>query len=122
MHGLSIIIPTMIIFCLSNMTEEIFDMNRTARNYQLILLFVLQTLLLFLFSTDYLTHLVQRQIFFWFCNITIHVTRKRIGDISMDSSVIIAIWLLYIIILELILYVNHRAKAKLFLQMKMISM
>lgn len=101
---------------------ETFDMNTEARNTKMILLFILQILVLFLFATDYLTHLVQRQIFFWFSNIIILVTRKQIGDVAMESSVVIGIWFLYIITLESILYVNHRAKAKLFLQMKMISM
>ena len=111
----------MVLFCISYTTET-FEMDIEARNAQKVLFFGQQILLQFLFPIDYLTHLVYRHIFIWFCTIMMLVKSKEIGDIYMPIAMVLVIFLMYIITLESILYVNHRAKAKLFLQMKMISM
>ena len=119
--SLSIIIPTLIIVFLSYQTES-FNLDKDSRNFQLWLLSIESFVLVIIFPIDYLIHLIIRQSFYWLCFIYTMTKRVQYNENVTSPAGIICVTFCYVMILEFIVYINHKAKAKLFMQLKMSAM
>lgn len=118
--GLSLMVPSLIIVYLSYLTEKRDDMDTHSRNVQLWLIMWEQFILSNLMSVDYLTHLIQRNVFFWSVMLLIIIERQKLDENNIYAA--LGATLSLNVAFETILYINHRAKAKLFMQMKVMTL
>ena len=119
--GMSIIAPSVIIMFISYMTDALFVMDNRERNVQALLYCVYQIILTHFMPIDFLPHLIQRQVFWWVCNGIVMINPLGKGESSMSPAFIISLGSLFILANEAILYFNHKAKAKLFMQIKVMA-
>ena len=119
--GMSIIVPSVIVMFISYMTDEIFVMDNRERNVQALLYCVWQIILTHFMSIDFIPHLIQRQVFWLICNGIVMINPKDKGESNMSPAFIITLGLLFVLSNEAILYFNHKAKAKLFMQIKVMA-
>ena len=71
-------------------------------------------------SVDYLTHLIQRNVYFWSVMLLIMIERSKLEENNLYAA--IGSTLFFSIAFETIVYINHRAKAKLFMQIKVMTL
>ena len=64
-------------------------------------------------SVDYLTHLILRNLWFWPCMLIILVERSKTEEFHLLSG--FSFTTFFNVAFETIIYINHRAKAKLFM-------
>ena len=119
--GMSIIAPSVVIMFISYMTDALFVMDNRERNVQALLYCVYQIILTHFMPIDFLPHLIQRQVFWWVCNGIVMINPLGKGESSMSPAFIISLGSLFILANESILYFNHKAKAKLFMQIKVMA-
>ena len=113
-------VPTLIVVYLSYMTGAFNNQDDKSRNIQVWLIMAEQFILTNLVSVDYLTHLIQRNVFFWSVMLLICFERKRLGENNIYAA--LGTTLFFNVAFESIIYMNHRAKAKLFMQIKVMTL
>ena len=73
-----------------------------------------------LMSVDYLLHLIQRTVFFWAVMLLIIFKRSTLEENNVYAALFTTLF--FNVAFETIIYINHRAKAKLFMQMKVMTL
>lgn len=113
--GVAVMLPTMIILYASNLSDKI-EMTTASRTYQTYFMALQFFIVTNYMAVDYVTHLIIREIFFWSWLILVAIKRHEYDGHNIGSS--FAFGILFNLIFESLLYSNHRAKATLFMQVK----
>lgn len=69
---------------------------------------------------DYLTHLIQRNVFYWSVMLLILTERSKLDENNIYAAFSATLFLN--LAFETIIYINHRAKAKLYMQIKVMTL
>lgn len=119
--GLSVMVPTLVILYVSYLGGDLIDTESSTRNMQTQVFLLVLFLATNLMSVDYLPHLIIREIYFWGCVSVIVPGRSRFdGENNMVAGFASAFT--FCLLFESVLYTNHRAKAVLFMRVKVTAL
>lgn len=118
--GLAVLVPTLVIIYVSYLSDLI-EMDIATRNMQTYFILLLFFTVTNYMSVDFPMHLIYREIFYWAWFGFVAIKRSELnGENNLFSA--LGFGIVSSLIFEALLYTNHRAKATLFMQIKLMAL